>query len=591
MKKYLVRLFRSKSLQNKMLFCLILTVILPSAIFIPALYVYQNSTIERDINSINMERSQQTSEQLEMVYEQINSVSNLYFLDSDLEQTLQEAEGTENTEQVGQLVSLLQQRYNATNQKIDMHVTIITNDDRIYGDGSYDAGVSVARSRDTWWYQHLQQWPWETLWLQDEYLDSLHGVSDPNYIYSVRLLKRFDNWENQGILIVSFLESDLAKFYANTVPSAGSEFIINQNGVLVTMMDNAGVYASGILDHLQDGYSAIYKETINGEEYQIVINTVRTPLWRVITVTPTRQMLEQYDGGTLMLPVLSGVFLLSLALFSVFVSRYIIGPIKELTTSVQRVGGAGDSLERIPVRSKDEVGDLAVEFNNMLDRIDALMATIVDEQNAKRTAELQSLYAQINPHFIYNTIASIRYLIISGESQRADDALRAFTQLLRSAITGGEELCTVQQEVSLLDEYINIQQLFFEQPFQVSWQIDQQIRSCKIIKLSLQPIVENAVMHGLKGKQGPKKLRIRIAPSGKDNILVSITDNGVGTDRVFAFDQPSNEYSKNIGLKNVHSRIVLHFGKEYGVRFHSKPGKGTTVELLFPRIESRKEVM
>lgn len=584
--------FAHMSLQVKMLIFLFLTVIFPLSFFIPLLQIYQNSAIEDEIKYINQERSEQTSEQLEFIYEQINSVSNLYFLDNNIENILRTGHiyDYRQLELDQRKIIPLQKRYNATVPKVDLHVTIISNDNRIYGNGSYNKKVPLSGKENLWWYQQLLQSPWQTLWIKDDYLDKLHGTLSPSYIYSVRFLKRFDNWENHGILIVSFLESDLVKLYANTVPKSGSVFIINRDGSLVSMVDNAKIYESGLLDRLPEGYSSSYKEKINNADYQIVTNTVRNPLWKVVTATPDRQLRMQYKRANLLLPLLTSLFLIILATFSIVVSRYIVNPIEILTKSMQKIGQSENLSQRIQIQSSDEIGILSSEFNNMLGRIDALMTTIVAEQEAKRNAELQSLYAQINPHFIYNVLTSVRFLIVSGDAERADNALFDFTGLLRSSISGGSEFCTIQQEVDLLKKYINIQQLFFETPFQVVWDITPQVRLCKIIKLSLQPIVENAIMHGLKSKEGYRKLSIKIAPAGK-NILITIADNGIGTNKVFSFKEVSGEYSKNIGLKNVHSRIALHFGKPYGVYFSSVPGQGTTVKLLVPRIESPKGIM
>lgn len=579
-------------LQFKMFLALFLTVILPLSVLFPLLQIYQNTATEEEIKYINQERSDQTSEQLDMVYEQINSVSNLYFLDSEIESILRTGRIYDYQQLAldNEKIARLQQRYNATLPKVDLHVTIIANDNRIYGDNSYDTtNVPLSGKEKQWWFQQLLESPWQTLWIRDEYLDRLHGTINPRYIYSVRFLKRFDNWENQGILIVSFLESDLVKLYANAVPKSGSVFIINRDGSLVSMVDNANVYSSDLLERLPEGYSASCKERINGMDYQIVTNTVRNPLWQVVTVTPDQQLRTQYKSTNL-LPILTTLFIAVLITFSLVVSHYIVKPIRTLTRSVQKIGQSGNLSQRIEIQSSDEIGILSSKFNDMLERIDKIMTEMVDEQAAKRNAELQSLYAQINPHFIYNTLTSIRFLIISGDAKRADNALYDFISLLRSAISTNGELCTIQQEIDLLRKYVNIQQLFFDEPFQVVWDIAPEVCLCKIIKLTLQPIVENAILHGLKSKDGYKKLSIKIASAGK-NILVTIADNGIGTDKVFDFNETSNEYSNNIGLKNVHSRIALHFGKPYGLYFSSTPGQGTVVRLLMPRIESQKEIM
>lgn len=578
------------SFKAKALVSLLLALILLLSLLITVMLHFQRKTIQEQMRYINYERSNQTTEQFELIYEQINSVSNLLFLDEDIEEILR----TGRIYNYGQMaadqekISILKKRYNTSIPKLDLHLTVIADDYRLYGDGSYDKNVALTIIEKQWWYQELLLSPWQTLWIQDEYLDQLHGTSDTKYIYSIRFLKRFDNWENQGLLIVSFLESDLIKLYANTVPAGGSVFLTGRNGRLISMIDNAGVYSAGILKRIPEGYSADSRESIDGVDYQIVSNTVRTPLWQAITVTPEQQLRVQFRGSNTLLIVMVLLFFVILAIFSQSISRFIVKPIETFTKDVQEIGKSKDISHRIPAQSKDEIGILALEFNSMMDRIEELMNSVVTEQAAKRYAELQSLCAQINPHFIYNTLTSIRFLIIAGDTVRADAALHDFTRLLRSTISTDEELCSIRLETDLLQEYINIQQLFFDEPFRVVWDVAPELLYCKIIKLTLQPIVENAVLHGLKSKEGDRVLIIRIVPDGAD-ILITISDNGIGTDKHPEFCDSG--YGKSIGLKNVHNRIVLHFGAPYGLQFSSVPGQGTAVKMLIPRIENKREFM
>ena len=586
------RLREYTPIQEKIVLCLLLTIVIPLLIGIPILQNWQSGANEAAIQTINRERSDQTSEQLDMIYEQINAVSNLYFLDTEIEGILRNGRiyDYEQLKEDNDKIVRLQERYDKTLPKVNLHVTIISEDNRIYGDSTYNtAEVPLSAKQRQWWYQQLLEMPWQTLWIRDDYLDELHGVSGGRYIYSVRFLKRFDDWENHGILIVSFLESDLVKLYANTVPSAGSVFILNRDGSLVSQIDNAQVGSSQFLATLPGDYSTAYNTQINGLEYQVVTNTVRNPLWRTVIVTPAQQLQNKYKNFST-LPVLTALFVVLTAIFSVLFSHYIVKPIERLTKNVQQLGRSGALSQRVEIRSHDEIGVLSAEFNSMLNRIEGLMEEMMDEQTAKRSAELQAMYAQINPHFIYNTLASIRFLVISGDTQRADSALSDFIALLRNSISTSDELRTIQDEVSFLKRYLHIQELFFDEALHVEWDIAPDTRFCKIIRLTIQPIVENAIIHGLKSKAGEKRLSIRIASEG-DTIRITVTDNGVGTDKVLNFDEVSDQYSKNIGLKNVNSRIVMHFGKPYGLHFSSRPGEGTVVEMVIPRIESQKEIM
>ncbi|MDO4269517.1 MAG: sensor histidine kinase [Eubacteriales bacterium] len=579
------------SLRQKLIYWLVLTIILPLLIFLPLLILYQGYTIRTSIDNICMEQSNQTAVHLGTIFDQIDSISNLYFLDATLEEVLRDRIIYDRLQYQADQKNIiaLQQKYNTSIPDVDIHLTIAANDGRIYGNGVYDRTVPITELKKRWWYQDIQRNSWQTLWVRDDYLDRLHGNSSNKYVYSIRALKDFESWSNHGILIMSFLESDLVKLYGSSIASHGAAAIFDQHNNIISSVSHNDLNTFPLSQQAQIKYAGTYTDSINSKDYHITYNTVSKPQWKVVTYLPNETLFGEYLNFRMLFVLLIGVFLLALLAFIRLVSKHFVSPINRLTQEVRQIKQTPFS-QRATVRSSDEIGMLASEFNQMLDQIEYLMHNIVEEQKSKRKAELQSLYAQINPHFIYNTLTSIRFLVYAEQKEVVDHTLCSFITLLKHSISSSAEFCSMHTELKMLQCYIDIQQISFEKPFDVVWDVAPGLTDCRILKLILQPIVENAVLHGLKAKKGEKRLSIRVRRQ-KDDILIEIADNGIGTDKVLRFYEAQSDFRSSVGLINIHSRIVMHFGHPYGVTFASKKGFGTTVSVRIPLISEQEELL
>lgn len=581
---------RNLSLRQKLVWWFVLTILVPLLIFLPILVLFQGYSIQKSVDNICIEQSNQTAMHLNMIFDQIDAISNLYFLDATVEDVLtnriiydriQHQEDQEN-------IIALQQKYNTSIPDVDIHLTIVADDGRVYGNGIYDHTIPVTEIKRRWWYEDLQRNSWQTLWVRDEYLNRLHSTSSSNYVYSIRALKDFDTWTNHGILIMSFLESDFIKMYGASVPSNGAIAIFDQHNNIISSVSHNSLTSFPVSQEAQIKYTGTYTTTINRLSYHVTYNTVPSTQWKVVTYLPTSLLFGEYFNFRILFLILAGICLLALFAFTFIVSKYFVSPINQLTQEVRQIQRS-PFTQRVTVSSSDEIGLLADEFNQMLNQIECLMHNILEEQKSKRKAELQSLYAQINPHFIYNTLTAIRFLVYSEQKEVVDRTLCSFITLLKHSISSSAEFCSIQTEVKMLQCYIDIQQISFEHPFQVVWEIEPELLDCQILKLSLQPIVENAVMHGLKAKKGDKLLAIRIHRQC-DDILIEISDNGIGTDQTMFFYEAQTDFQSSVGLINIHSRIVMHFGHPYGITFTSRKGQGTTVIVHIPAISQQEEL-
>ena len=222
----------------------------------------------------------------------------------------------------------------------------------------------------------------------------------------------------------------------------------------------------------------------------------------------------------------------------------------------------------------------------MTHKIQDLMAQNIQEQEQKRKIELKALQSQINPHFLYNTLDSIIWMAEGKKNEEVVLMTASLARLLRQSISIENELVTIGQEVEYVRSYLTIQKMRYKDKLEFEINVDPRITHAQIIRLVLQPIVENAIYHGLKYKESKGMLKVHGYELG-ERIIIDITDDGVGMDEEtlkHIYDKHKvNYHSNGVGVYNVQQRLVLYYGKEYGIIYHSEKGKGTTATVVIPK--------
>ena len=289
--------------------------------------------------------------------------------------------------------------------------------------------------------------------------------------------------------------------------------------------------------------------------------------------------------------IVTGVLVLVavIVLYSVRVTRRITEPISVLSRKAQQFGG-GD-FTPTPVETHiTELQTLDTGFNDMARRVDALMAKQIEDQRSLHRAELELLQAQINPHFLYNTLDSIAIL---AESDRSEDVVNMVTSLstfFRNSLNKGEDLISLRAECSQVTSYLEIQQIRYSDILRYEIRMPQELMECMVPKLILQPLVENALYHGIKNRRGMGMITVTGEEKNGD-LLLKVIDNGAGMDEEQVQILQAGIYEDKhtgLGLVNVHKRIRLYCdgcpagSGPYGLSFESAVGKGSTVSVLLP---------
>ena len=280
-----------------------------------------------------------------------------------------------------------------------------------------------------------------------------------------------------------------------------------------------------------------------------------------------------------------GVFL------SWFLNRTINVPVKMLQKRMLRIAD-GDFSKDASTEWNHEMGDIGKNINELSENVLALMNQRIEDERRKKDYEYKMLQSQINPHFLYNTLNSIKWMAAAQNASGIAEMTTALSRLLKNISKGTDTVVPLEQELSLIKDYFTIQQYRYGGTITLRIDMeDEAFLNCRIIKFTLQPIVENAIFHGIEPKGSAGTISIHIYRTAQNNIRIDVTDDGIGMPpdvacNLLTGDAPSkSSFFKEIGISNVHKRLQYEFGEEYGLNIQSEPQKYTTVSILLPYLQ------
>jgi len=324
------------------------------------------------------------------------------------------------------------------------------------------------------------------------------------------------------------------------------------------------------------------RHDLAGTEMFVNVNTLGQTRWRIVTISNADESAGLARRLIVLLLFILAVITLLAALFSGLISMRLSKPISQLKSSMLEIE-TGKFIAPIEVRGQREIVSLAHSFNSMIGKLQDLMARLVDEQQEKRKTELRALQNQINPHFLYNTLDSIVWL---AEQQRNKDVIAtvvALARFFRISISKGQNFISLAEEMEHVRHYLTIQSIRYVNKFTYGFDVPDELLAGKVMKLVLQPLVENAIYHGVGGEGG----HIAIAARQRDGFLVlSVTNTGYGiSDEKIALlckAMRGTAEKSSVGLRNVYQRLKLYYGESADILVESRPDESTTISLLVP---------
>ena len=392
--------------------------------------------------------------------------------------------------------------------------------------------------------------------------------------------------EPYGIIYFTIKEKDFEKFYDYFTLEINDIVLLNEDNVVVSsnQKENLGQVQNDFRESIDD---LILKKELN-KIYTSNKNTIliqRLPYSNLTicgTVDNHKALEKMYDVGNIIL--ICSVITLCILVGIFIIVKQMTKPLYLLTEKMSNVK-SGNFNEYIEVKGPEEVKELSSTFNYMIKDLNKYIDELVKIQKEKRKAELNALQMQINPHYIFNTLASIKWLIWQGSNEKAISALNSFISLLRNTISKKDEFITLEEEIENIKHYVFINNIRYGDKIKVEYFIMADCNNYLVPKLILQPFIENSFFHGFPHDE-EGKIQVFVKEQG-ENIRIEIYDNGVGIEeekleQVKEKRENKNNQFSGIGINNVDSRIKLIYGNDYGIEIKSKLNQGTTVMILLP---------
>jgi len=403
----------------------------------------------------------------------------------------------------------------------------------------------------------------------------------------------------RGVVLIDMkLEVVKGIFVDMTLGQGGFLFIEDAQGDIVYAPVNAIVYRvrtewlakpeKGAPSYMSAEPGISIVREIKGADYQIIAQASAVTGWKTVGVFPLNEIMRQVSSIRFYALIIAGVTVFFAFIASIFFTGSIARPVIKLRT-LMKEAEEGNLAVRFEGRQEDEIGYLGKSFNTMIEKIQQLIDMVYQEQQSKR----ETLHEQIKPHFLYNTLDTIQWM---AQDHRADDIVQvvsALTSLFRIGLSKGKEMIRVSDELEHVKSYLIIQKARYEDKFDFSLSVEQEVLPLMVLKLTLQPLVENAIYHGIKERRGHGSIGVEALRRG-ETLVFRVCDDGVGmsaakldTIRALLSHTTLEGHERDgYGICNVNERIQLTFGKKYGLRFESAPGQGTTVEMLHPLVSA-----
>ncbi|WP_106769345.1 sensor histidine kinase [Paenibacillus faecalis] len=440
-------------------------------------------------------------------------------------------------------------------------------------------------SNNEWesWLARRDQHSWDIM-PQDRSLDQSPGSG--SYSYS-RELKDPLTLNRVGMLNVEFDAQQLSYWLDSRAPVKGRILVLNAQGKAI--YDSEGTYYGkvypyyGKLDQDEEWIQLEEPSRIN----MLNIGNAGLSVVGIVSQSLIQESTESLRNGLIIITLL---FITISFAISVTIIRKYSKKIQRIIRSMNRIG-EGDLSTRIQMPGEDELQQISRRFNDMCDRLQQYIDKVYASEIRQKNAELVALQSQINPHFLYNTLESIRMKAHFMGAKEVSQMIYSLSVMFKNMVKKST-IVTVEEELDLCSVYLDLFRIRYDGRLQAEIEVDPEIKNCAIIKLLVQPVVENCIVHGFRPLEDNNKITVKAKREGK-RIIITVSDNGAGIPEEKLEEirrtqdktlQPPDKDYRSIGLMNVHERIVMNYGDDYGITINSAPGQGTEVRMEIPML-------
>ncbi|HEX7065246.1 MAG TPA: sensor histidine kinase [Bacillales bacterium] len=406
----------------------------------------------------------------------------------------------------------------------------------------------------------------------------------------IRIVKDIETFENKGVLILQTKFAEIEDIFEE-IGRESHFLIVNRNGLI--FYDNEHHLQGETLSALMDEKEKVslpadyqtFRASFAGKESVISVNGLSVEKWRVLSVRSWHSLSQEMITLAKWIVGITALCLIAALLFNILFVNRTAGAIIDVVRAMKRVE-KGDLQTRTKVEGSGETKELSVGFNSLVSRVGSLLQEVEKEQERKKKAEMMLMQAQIRPHFLFNTLESINVLAVQNQGRKVSRMIHQLGRILRISIEEDEEI-TIRQEIDHLKSYLEIQKFRFEDMFDYEIDIPEAMLDFAVLKLTLQPLVENALQHGFAELDHKGTLKVSAADTG-DQLEFFIRDNGAGFPESVLFQLQMTEPDvklerEGLGIRNVVDRIQIRYGKAYGLFICSNRHEGTIIKCVIPK--------
>ena len=405
--------------------------------------------------------------------------------------------------------------------------------------------------------------------------------------------KEYSNLFSQQVFVaIDFKFSSIAKYIDKvSIGQRGYCYIVNSKGQIIYHPQQQILF-SGLKEENTSEISELSDGIHRKKDNIYNISSLDSCNWKIVGVSFNDEITQAVKSQVivgLIFALFFSAFMSAVIYF--LLSRTVTRPVRRLVASMQKFEKQAETFEyKADMSNVAEFQTLSTSFEHMVLMIQSLVEKVHNEEIVLRKTELKALQAQINPHFLYNTLDSIQWMCEQDNSKDAVKMVGALAKLFRISISHGNEFITISDELKHAESYLIIQSYRYKNQFTYSFDVDKSVLDCMCNKITIQPFIENAIYHGLDRMVDEGEIKIIVERRGKD-IAIIVKDNGLGMteEQCKAVLQKGRSDSKGIGVKNVDDRLKIYFGEEYGITIDSELDVGTTVTIKIPKIEKGHE--
>ncbi|ANE45315.1 hypothetical protein SY83_02070 [Paenibacillus swuensis] len=593
MKRYWQSLFHDIQMQPKLMIMYSACILFPLLLFGSVLFFIQMAQIKTEVTAGTTQLAKHINISLNEYLREMETISYMSYNNQELQNHLIQI--MENSSSRGKTVSQAVQAIDTflddvltVTDNIDF-ISIISNDDKTYTKSIYGPVRMNNLYLEEEMLEPLLRSHGETVVLPKHIAD--FQFAPPTPVFSVaRKLLDFNSGYYIGYLLLYCNLNVLDRIANDTqVGSNGFWFVLTGSDQMLYAAENnlEKGWETQLISRLQKQTNGSHVVEFMGTKYLYVQNVSSKTGFRVVCMLPYIEVTQMGTMTIVLFVILAVAILLLAVLCSAMIAKSIVLPIRKMRAAMKRAQ-EGDLTVTVPAQGKNELGELAGNFNELVCRIGGLIETNRNIDMQRKIAEMEALKSKINPHFLYNTLETIRMQAVINDETEIAGSVTSLAKMLRYSISGTDDFVTLEKEITHVTHYLYLQKMRYQDKFEVEIHASPASMSCQVLKLTLQPIVENALQHGIEKKKGKVLLQLT-AELLHGNLHIYVKDNGAGMNeerlhhvRRALEDKDAKLHGEHIGLQNVQSRIQLIFGTAYGMQINSTHHEGTCVELKLP---------